>query len=106
MRDKERIKNGKKIARERIGILVHIAEEWVHLDIALSRRCIALARRIAMKHRLRIPKRYRRQYCRKCHVFLVPGYTSRIRIQHGKVIVTCLACSHRMRYPVVKQNTR
>ncbi|MCQ1538038.1 ribonuclease P [Methanocalculus taiwanensis] len=106
MGEKFRSGNGKKIARERIDILFHYARLWAGEDRKRSRSCILLARRIAMKQRIRIPKRYRRQFCSNCTIFLVPGSNSRVRIQHGKVIVTCLDCGHTMRYPVVKQHAR
>ena len=106
MAEKVRGGSGKKISRERIDILFQHAGEWAHDDMELARRCILLARRIAMKQRVRIPWRYRRQFCRSCHTYLIPGHTSRVRIQHGKVIVTCLACKSIRRYPVVKKNIR
>jgi len=104
MAEKLRPGNGKRIARERIDILFAQAAEWADGDTGRAERCIALARRIAMKQRLRMPKRYRRQFCRTCYGYLVPGRTARVRIQHGKVIVTCLLCRDQRRYPVVKEH--
>lgn len=104
MRDKSRFGNGKKIARERIEILFQNATEWADDDSERSRRCVQIAQRIAMKQRIRIPTRYRRLFCAHCHTIQRPGRNSRIRIQHGKVIITCLECGQRKRYPVVKQN--
>jgi len=106
MAEKLRPGNGKRIARERIDILFQKASEWAHEDIGRAERCIVLARRIAMKQRFRMPKQYRRQFCRTCYGYLVPGRTSRVRIQHGKVVVTCLLCRDQRRYPVVKEYKR
>lgn len=104
MGEKNRFGNGKKIARERIDILFGNAKEWADNDSERSRRCILIAKRIAMKQRMRIPKRFRRLFCPQCHTLLRPGINSRIRIQRGRVIQTCLICGQRKRYPVVKQN--
>jgi ribonuclease P protein subunit RPR2 len=104
MREKNRFGNGKKIARERIDILFENAIQWADEDSERSRCCILIAKRIAMKQRIRIPKRYRRLFCAHCHTLLRPGKNSRIRIQHGRVIMTCLLCGQRKRYPVVKHD--
>ncbi len=106
MGEKNRFGNGKKIARERIEILFENATEWAGDDEASSRRCILIAKRIAMKQRIRIPKRYRRLFCSQCHTILRPGINSRVRIQHGRVIMTCLECGQRKRYPVVKHHAK
>lgn len=104
MREKNRFGNGKKIARERIELLFENATKWADDDSERSRRCIQIAKRIAMKQRIRIPKRYRRIFCAHCQTIQRPGINSRIRIQHGKVIITCLECGQRKRYPVVKHD--
>ncbi|HIJ06081.1 MAG: Ribonuclease P protein component 4 [Methanomicrobiales archaeon 53_19] len=104
MAEKSRSGNGKKIARERIDLLFQHASDWVEDDGERSRRCVLIAKRIAMKQRIRIPKRYRRIFCAHCHTILRPGINSRVRIQHGKVIITCLECGQRKRYPVVKHH--
>lgn len=104
MGEKNRFGNGKKIARERIDILFRNAIEWADEDAERSRRCILIAQRIAMKQRIRIPKRYRRLFCAHCHTLLRPGINARIRIQHGRVIMTCLTCGQIKRYPVVKHD--
>jgi ribonuclease P protein subunit RPR2 len=92
--------HAKKIARERIAILFARAREFYPEDPAVSHRCVALARRIAMRQRVRIERRFRRQFCRYCYAFLVPGRNMRVRIHRGKVIVTCGECGRQMRFPL------
>jgi ribonuclease P protein subunit RPR2 len=90
----------KKIARERIAVLFMQAGSAFSTHPELSNRYIELARRIAMRQRVRIDRRYSRQFCRHCSSFLVPGVTSRVRVHGGNVVVTCLCCKKRRRYPV------
>lgn len=88
----------RRIARERIGILFARAEEFFPSYREGSDRCVALARRIAMRHRVRIPRHLRRRYCRRCGAFLVPGANLRVRIRQGTVVATCLRCRRQRRY--------
>ena len=93
----------KRIARERIGILFDRAREFFPENPAASDRCVALARRIAMRQRVRIPRELRRRFCRRCSAYLVPGVTLRVRVRHGTVVTTCLRCDARRRYRVVSR---
>lgn len=90
----------KKIAAERIERLFGSAYLVYDKDPLLSNRYIMLARKIAMKYRVKIPKQYRLNYCRKCLSFLLPGKNTRMRINSGKVTVTCMNCGHTRRYPI------
>ncbi len=100
MRERSRTPQTKKIARERIAILFFLARAAFATHPELSNRYVELARRIAMRQRIRIDRGFRREFCRRCSSFLVPGSTSRVRVQGGNVVVTCLCCRKRRRYPV------
>ncbi|HJJ56112.1 MAG TPA: ribonuclease P [Methanocorpusculum sp.] len=89
----------KIIALERIDILFNQAYHNRY-DPVLSKKYVERSRDIAMYVRTRIPKVYRRQFCKVCHSYFVPGENVRNRIQHGKVIVTCKTCGHITRYPL------
>ena len=93
----------RRLARERIEILFDRAQEFFPVNPAVSDRCVGLARRIAMRQRVRIPRELRRRFCRRCSAYLVPGSTLRIRVRHGTVVATCLRCSARRRYRVVSR---
>ncbi len=93
----------RRIARERIEILFSRAGECFHADPESSNRYVALARKISMKHRVRLEPCFRRQFCHHCGNFLVPGENVRIRIRRGMVVVTCLSCGKHMRFPVRRQ---
>jgi ribonuclease P protein subunit RPR2 len=90
----------KKIARERIFVLFQRAREFFPEDPLISDRCVALARRISMRHRVRIEREFRRQFCRHCHRYLVAGQNLRVRTGRGKVTMTCLSCGRQMRVPL------
>ncbi|MDD1653392.1 MAG: ribonuclease P [Methanomicrobiales archaeon] len=96
--------DARRIARERIEILFAQAERFSHSSVGGSDRCVALARRIAMRHRVRIPRHLRRRYCRRCGAFLTPGTNLRVRIHRGKVVATCLRCRRQRRYRVGRRN--
>jgi ribonuclease P protein subunit RPR2 len=95
-----------RIAKERIQILFRKAEEIFATDPCLADRYVHLARRIAMRHRIRIPANLRRRFCRFCDSYMVPGTTARVRIHRRKVVVTCLRCNRQKRYPLVKHGER
>ncbi|MDI6718456.1 MAG: ribonuclease P [Methanomicrobiales archaeon] len=101
MSAKSQRSEGKRIARERIERLFQQAAAFFPENPLWSDRCVALARSIAMKHRVRIPRPLKRQFCRRCSAFLVPGRTSRVRVHRGRVVITCLRCRSRRRYRVV-----
>jgi len=90
----------KEIAKERIKILFHQAAEIFPKDKKLANRYVELARRIAMKVKIKIPKELKRRYCKHCYAYLVSGVNSRSRIRDGKVIISCLECRRFMRIPI------
>jgi ribonuclease P protein subunit RPR2 len=94
----------KKIALERIEILLNRAQKIKFEDYELARRYVELARRIATKYRLRIPKEMR-QFCKKC------GYPYRhdrirVRVAKSRIIITCLNCGFVRRIPIRPKKPR
>ncbi len=90
----------KKIARERIEILFREARKTPHQK--LSNRYVFLARKIAMKYQVKIPREYKKLFCKKCYAYLVPAKTLRTRIKNKKLIYYCYNCNHITRYPLNK----
>ena len=95
-----KVHSTKKIARERIEILMRQAEKVFSKDKALAKRYVELARKIAMRCAMRFPKKWRRKVCRKCNALLVPGKNCRIRIYKHRIIITCLECGNIRRIPL------
>jgi len=96
-------KETKRIARERIQILFKLAREIIRKDPALAQKYVQTARKIAMAARLKLPREYRRQVCRKCKSFILPGVNCRVRTQSRRephVVITCLECGKHMRIPL------
>ena len=105
---KERSKNSltRIVARERIRLLFLQARDAFREHPERSNRYVTLARRIAMRQRVRIDREFRRQYCHYCSAFLVPGQNMRVRVHRGNVVVTCGVCNGKMRYRVVRPHVR
>ncbi|WP_248897546.1 ribonuclease P protein component 4 [Haloplanus halobius] len=87
------------IAAERIDRLEALAREAVGNDNEdRARRYVRLARRIAERNRLTLPRSFRRFTCDACDTYLVPGKNARVRLQNGHVVVRC-DCGATARYP-------
>ncbi|RLE51929.1 MAG: ribonuclease P [Candidatus Methanomethylicota archaeon] len=92
----------KDIAVQRIDRLFKLAESVFLSSPELANRYVALARRISMRCRVRIPKKWRRRYCHYCGAFLWPGVNCRVRIRSNRmphVVITCFNCGRQMRFP-------
>ena len=87
------------MAFQRIQRLFDLAEESFDKDPALSKRYAFLARKISMRHRIRIPGELKRRVCKECGAFLVPGANCRVRTKEHRVVATCLECGRHMRIP-------
>jgi ribonuclease P protein subunit RPR2 len=97
--------NLKKIAAERIQILFSHAINQMHEKPRLAQQYSEIARKIAMRSRLHLPKEYRRLLCKKCKAFFIPGLNYRVRIQPRRethVVITCISCGYIERIPVTK----
>jgi ribonuclease P protein subunit RPR2 len=96
----------KMVASERIGVLFGQAEKAFSEHPGRSDRYVALARRIAMRQRVRIDREFRRRFCHHCYAFLVPGQNMRVRVHRGNVVVTCGICKKTTRYRVARPHDR
>jgi len=95
-----------RIALQRIRILFRLAREMIHEDPSLAQRYVDIARRIAMKTKVRLPREYRRMVCRHCKSFILPGVNCRVRIKPRRephVVITCLNCGGHMRIPLKRR---
>lgn len=93
----------KDIAMQRIRTLFELAKDNVRKEPELAQRYAQIARRIAMRTRVRLPTEYRRLICRHCKSFIYPGVNSRVRVQRRRephVVITCLVCGKAARIPL------
>jgi ribonuclease P protein subunit RPR2 len=93
----------REIALERIKILFKQAGEIFKKEPKLSDRYVHLARKIAMKYKVRIPSQLKKRFCKHCYKYLVPSVNCRVRVQRGKVVYYCLNCKKFMRFPYTKE---
>ena len=89
-----------KIAKARINFLFREAKEVFKNDSGLSDKYVRIARRIAMKHKIRLDSVLKKKFCKNCYKYLVPGVNCRVRIHKHRLIYYCLSCRHYMRHPV------
>ena len=87
------------IAKERIRTLFDQAEKVFHEDPELSNRYVELARKIAMKFKVRIPRELKRRFCKHCKTYLVPSVNCSVRTHEGHVVYYCKTCRKYMRFP-------
>ncbi|HUU89360.1 MAG TPA: ribonuclease P [Candidatus Glassbacteria bacterium] len=95
----------KIIALERIEILLENADKVYKTDSTLAQNYAEKARKIAMKARVRIPRKWRFRFCNKCKMYLYPGISSRVRIKSGKpsrVTLHCNNCEQRTKSIPIK----
>tara|TARA_Y100000310_G_scaffold246044_1_gene251145 strand:- start:24 stop:341 length:318 start_codon:yes stop_codon:yes gene_type:complete len=92
----------KEIAKERIQTLFKQAELVFAKNKSLANRYITLARKIAMKVRMRMPRELKRKFCKHCYKYLKPGTNARVRTRDGKVVISCFECKKFTRIPVKK----
>jgi len=90
----------RKIAMERMQILIENAISNAKTNPELSQRQASLARRISTRHKIRMPYDLRMVFCKKCKSFITPGINSRIRIGRASVKsirISCNLCGHTYR---------
>ena len=89
-----------KIAKKRISFLFNEAKHVFRENSKLSDRYVSMARKIAMKYKVRMPSELKKRFCKNCHKYLMPGVNSRVRLHKHRLIYYCTGCRHYMRYPV------
>ena len=103
LRDKER---QKEIAKERVVILFEKAEQVFPKNPERANRYVQMARRIAQKVNIRMPRKYKRQFCKHCYTFLQSGLNSTHRTRDGKLVIYCRTCKKYTRIPLTKKTTK
>ncbi len=86
------------IASERIERLFELAEAEFSNRSERSDRYAQLAKEIGMRYRVRLPKKFKMHFCRKCARYLVYGVNARVRVKNKRTVITCLNCEDVRRY--------
>lgn len=90
----------RKIALERMEILIKHAISNARTNPELSQLQAQLARRISTRHNIRMPYDLRIVFCKKCKSFIAPGINSKIRLGRASVKsirISCNLCGHTYR---------
>ena len=90
----------KKIAMERMKILIENAINNAKINPELSQRQASIAKRISTRHKIRMPYNLKMVFCKKCKSFIAPGTNSRIRLGRASVKsirISCNLCGHTYR---------
>ncbi|MDH3191976.1 MAG: RNase P subunit [Nitrosopumilus sp.] len=90
----------RKIALERMQILIDNAISNAKTNPELSQRQASLAQKISMRHNIRMPYILRIVFCKKCKSFIAPGINSTIRLGRTSVKsirISCNLCGHTYR---------
>ncbi len=91
----------RQIVRRRLDVLLARArDESLGPDRDLAHRYGDLATRLARRYQFSLQPGQKAQVCRKCRAYRT-GETSRVRLQQGRIITTCLSCGHIHRRPLV-----
>jgi len=97
-----------KVAKERIEKLLTMAEKIHKEDPELARRYVELALKVARKNRVRIPKKWKYRFCKKCFSWWVPGETVIIRLKprpKPHILYICTVCGSVYRRGYDKQTS-
>ncbi len=90
----------KKIALERMEILIDNALSNAKTNPKLAQRQALLAKKISMRHKVKMPYELRMVFCKKCKSFIAPGINSKIRVGRStikSIRITCNFCGQTYR---------
>ncbi len=94
------------IVLERIDVLfVEAGKAALGGDSDSADRYVLNARKLSSRNNVSIPRELKRRYCRYCYRYLLPGKTSRVRINSLKkrVEVRCLGCGRMNFHPYIRE---
>ena len=88
------------IAKGRIEFLLRIASKEFGKSKEDAKKHVLMARKVAMRYKMRFSSSQKKSFCKNCSSYLVPGVNLRVRLHKSRVIYYCLECKHFMRHPV------
>lgn len=90
--------SNKRKAEEHINELFSEAESVFKDTPELSRRYMIIARKTAMKHKIRFDRQKKMLFCKQCNAYLKKGVNSSVRVSNGRIILTCKECGFVRRF--------
>ena len=76
----------------RIRHLFNEAHEVRITDPSSASRYVFLARKLAAKAKVRIPRELKRQFCKQCNTLFIPGKNYTVRTTGKTISYTCKVC--------------
>jgi len=92
----------RRIAKERINILLQLAKEETRKgNLKRAQRYVELARTIGKRYNVRLTKEQKDSFCKHCNTPLLPGLTSKVWLDSKTktVVIKCLICNKIFRKP-------
>jgi ribonuclease P protein subunit RPR2 len=89
-------------AKKDIVEFFKLAKSSFKLDRKKANLYVHKARKLAMKHNIRLSSSVKKRFCKHCYSYLVPGENCRIRTRAGKIVYYCLECKKYMRFLIKK----
>ena len=97
----------RKIASERIRILIDLAErEAVSGKSARSDRYGQLAMKIGKRYNVGLPDDFKYRFCKACGTYRIPSVNSRTRLTGQYITIHCLKCGDTFRRPYKRPHTK
>lgn len=103
---KKRSLLAKETAQHLVELLFLHAERIASLSLQRATHYVDIARKAAMKVKIRLPSVYKHRYCRYCYAYLVPGGNCRIRLRNGIRTIYCSSCRKFSRFPYAEKYNR
>jgi ribonuclease P protein subunit RPR2 len=86
-----------KRAKEEVARLFQLAESAKNQK--QQDRYVELARKIAMKSKVKMPALLKRRFCKRCKVYFRFGENCQVRVQRRKIVYQCRKCKEIIRVP-------
>jgi len=88
------------VANQRIEKLFEFAEKYATKRPELSKRYITMALKLSKKYNITIPSELKKKFCKKCHVFFIPGKTVTVRKKRGlnMMLYICRGCQAQIKH--------
>lgn len=90
--------NDRDLVKQSILTYFDEADSIFLRDPVLADRYVAIARKLAMKHRYRLPRSLQLKFCKHCFGYLRAGVNARVRKTSKTVTVACLRCKRFTRF--------
>ncbi len=105
MKKYDKSKMYKRIAKERIEILFREAKSQSKEHPDRANRYVFLARKLAMKYRIKLDKKFKRLFCKHCYHYFIHGKNVEVRTnpKTRAVEYLCLDCKEITRFPYTRE---